>query len=334
MTRAARAKPVVVVDYDTGWPVRYEAEKQLVVGALGDRVLGIEHVGSTAVPGLAAKPVVDMMAGVASREVAGECLPALVGIGFTDVTPCDEHPGWYFCVGKGERPHDVHLHLVEYGGRFWDRHIRFRDYLRVHPATGDEYARLKLALAGRHGRARQAYCDAKTGFIKRVETRALGIEIRELEADDLDAIMQTFARWNKRRTQYEEYVVKQGRGERVVLLAWHHGHVAGYGVYTRDSTYHPFHRQGIAEIVDLNVVNGYQRQGVGTALVYECERIAAGEGRRVIGISVGRSPEYAAANRMYPALGYVPDGRGITDSDNELHLVKELDDWRVRGDRA
>ncbi len=68
--------------------------------------------------------------------------------------------------------------------------------------------------------------------------------------------------------------------------------------------------------------------------MYECERIAAGEGRRVIGISVGQSPEYAAANRMYPAFGYVPDGRGITDSDNELHLVKELGGWRVGRDRA
>lgn len=330
MTRAVGVKPVVVVGYDPGWPARYEAERQLVVGVLGDRVLGIEHMGSTAVPGLAAKPVVDMMAGVADREAAEACLPALAGAGFTDVTPCDEHPGWYFCVGKGERPHDVHLHLVEHGARFWDRHIRFRDYLRAHPATGDEYARLKLALAGRHGRARQAYCDAKTGFIKRVEIKALGIQIREMEAGDVDAIMRTFARWNKRRTQYEEYLVKQGRGERVVLLAWHRGRVAGYVVYTRDSTHHPFHRQGIAEIVDLNVINEYQRQGVGTALVYECERIAAGEDREVIGISVGQSPEYAAANRMYPALGYVPDGRGVTGHDNELHLVKELESQRTR----
>ncbi len=185
-----------------------------------------------------------------------------------------------------------------------------------------------------HGRARQAYCDAKTGFIKRVETMALGIEIRRMSTSDIDAIMLTFERWHKRRTRYEEYLVKQERDERVVLLAWHRDRVVGYVVYTRDSTYHPFHRQGIAEIVDLNVIDEFQRQGVGTALVYECERIAAGEGREVIGISVGQPSEYAAASRMYPALGYVPDGRGITDSDNELHLVKELEGWRVRGDRA
>ncbi len=153
----------------------------------------------------------------------------------------------------------------------------------------------------------------------------IGITIRRMEAQDIDPIMRTFARWNKRRVQYQRYLRQQQRGERVVLVAWHEDLVVGYVTLVWDSLYEPFRQEGIPEIVDLNVITEYQRQGIGTALIRAAEEVARARGRKRIGISVVQSPEYAAANRLYPKLGYVPDGRGITPYDNELHLIRELE---------
>ncbi len=151
-----------------------------------------------------------------------------------------------------------------------------------------------------------------------------GISIRRMGPQDIEPILRTFARWGKRRIQYEQYLREQRRGSRVVLVAWHEDLVVGYVTLVWESLYEPFRREGIPEIVDLNVINEYQRQGIGTALIHAAEAVARAHGKRRIGISVVQSPEYAAANRLYPKLGYVPDGRGITPYDNELHLIKPL----------
>ncbi len=150
------------------------------------------------------------------------------------------------------------------------------------------------------------------------------VKIRPMEVDDIDRIMRTFARWHKTRAQYERYWREQQRGERDILLALWGDRVGGYVTRVWASKYAPFRERGIPEIVDLNVITEYQRRGIGTALIRAAERLALQRGRNVIGISVVQSPEYAAANRLYPKLGYVPDGRGITPHDNELHLTREL----------
>lgn len=315
--------PVVIVPYDPGWPGRYERERELVLGALGERVLGIQHVGSTAVAGLAAKDIVDILCGVREREAADACLGPLAEAGFTDATPCDGDPEWFYCVGKGEKPHDAHLHLCIHKGRFWDRHLLFRDFLRREEPARDEYADLKQRLAARYGDRRMAYCDAKTGFIRWSETRARGIELRRMRAGDEDLVYATFKAWGKERRQYEEYLAKQARGGREVLLAVEQGRVAGYAVLTFESQYRHFHAAGIPEIVDLNVIGDQQGQGLGSALVYACERRAREQGFPLVGISVSQTPEQAVVERLYRRLGFEPDGHGVTRHDNELHLVKQ-----------
>ncbi len=150
------------------------------------------------------------------------------------------------------------------------------------------------------------------------------LTIRPMTERDIDGIVRTFAVWNKPRAQYQRYLNEQLMGERTVLVAWRGNKVVGYVTIVWESSYEPFRRQGIPEIVDLNVMTEYQRQGIGTALIHAAERVALQHSKTVIGISVIQSPEYAAANRLYPQLGYVPDGEGITPFDNELHLTKVL----------
>jgi GrpB-like predicted nucleotidyltransferase (UPF0157 family) len=164
--------PIVVVPYDPRWPLLFEEERDLIGAAVGARAVKIEHVGSTAVPGLAAKPVIDIMVGSRSIE---EDSPTLVG-GLTRIGY--EYRGEAGVPGRlfsrkfrgGERTH--HLHLFELGGEEWDRHLLFRDYLREHPGAAREYARLKRDLAARFRDDREAYTDAKTAFISAVVDKA------------------------------------------------------------------------------------------------------------------------------------------------------------------
>ncbi len=151
-----------------------------------------------------------------------------------------------------------------------------------------------------------------------------GLAIRKMTERDVDEIARVFATRRKPRAQYRRYFSEQLMGDRLVLVAWCGRKVVGYVTVVWESTYEPFRRAGIPEIVDLNVITEYRRRGIGTALIHAAEDAARQRACVSIGISVVQSPEYAAAHRLYPKLGYVPDGRGVTWYDNELHLVKAL----------
>jgi GrpB-like predicted nucleotidyltransferase (UPF0157 family)/GNAT superfamily N-acetyltransferase len=316
--------PIQIVTPDQRWPEWFGEESVLVRAALGVSLLGLEHIGSTSVPGLGGKPTVDMIAGVVGRSIADAALPALAAIGYADVTPEPEDPDWYYCVGKGSgSDRHFHLHLARHESGFWHRHIAFRDFLRTHAAVADEYFELKQSLAVRCRDERMRYCTAKTGFVRWVEIQAAGVSITEMAENDVAAIVRTFERWQKTTRQYEDYYAEQRRGERVVLVAKLAGAVVGYVTLLTASGYAAFREQGIPEITDLNVINQHQRRGIGSALIYAAERLARQRGCAVVGIGVEQSPDYGVPNRLYPHLGFEPDGRGITP-DNELHLLKPL----------
>jgi GNAT superfamily N-acetyltransferase len=154
----------------------------------------------------------------------------------------------------------------------------------------------------------------------------MDVTIRTMIESDIDAIVAAFVGWHKERPQYEGYFAEQESGQRTVLVALDGDSVIAYGTLIWQPEYAHFREQNIPEIVDLNVITPLQGQGIGTALIRRCEQDAAARGYQVIGISVVMDdPDYAAARRLYPYLGYVPDGYGITPEDNELHLTKRLD---------
>lgn len=123
---------------------------------------------------------------------------------------------------------------------------------------------------------------------------------------------------------YERYWMLQGKDNRVVFVAVDGEKVVGYTTIIWETTYRHFRASGIPEIVDLNVLDEYQNQGIGTRLIHACEEEARKQGKPMIGISVVQSEEFAKANRLYPQLGYIPDGFGISPFDNALHLTKQL----------
>ena len=159
--------PIHLVEYDEKWPERFEEERRALVGAIGRYVAGtIEHVGSTAVPGLAAKPVIDIMVGVESLTASRPAVGILEGVGY-HYFPHRAHVMHWLCKPSPEfRTH--HVHLVPYRSPLWIERIAFRDYLRRHGDVAAEYASLKQRLALQFRSDREAYTDAKGPFIRKI----------------------------------------------------------------------------------------------------------------------------------------------------------------------
>ena len=171
---------VAIVPYDPRWPELFREEKEHLLTVLPKELIRrIEHFGSTAVPGLAAKPIVDMLVEVtdlrATRERIAPLLDAEGYDYFWRPTFGDDVPPFYAWFIKRDRPGGVrthHIHMVEAGfSEHWDR-LLFRDYLIRHPETAREYGQLKLRLAAEHSNDRIAYTKGKTDFVMRVMQRA------------------------------------------------------------------------------------------------------------------------------------------------------------------
>ena len=175
---AAVREEIAVVPYAPEWPRRFEEESERLRARLPGGLLGrIEHFGSTAVPGLAAKPIVDMLVEVSSLEAARrEIVPLLEADGYDyfwrPLFDVDEPPYYAWFIRRdaaGRRTH--HIHMVEAQFEHWDR-LLFRYYLIEHPEVAHEYGALKMRLAATHHGDRVAYTKAKTEFVVAVTDRA------------------------------------------------------------------------------------------------------------------------------------------------------------------
>ena len=161
--------PIAVIDYDSEWPRLYRREADRITALLGERALLIEHVGSTAVPGLAAKPIIDIDLVVADSADEMDYLPALEAAGYRLVI---REPDWYEhrCL-KGPDT-NVNLHVYSKGCPEVERNLTFRDRLRADAADRDLYARTKRVLASREWTYIQQYADAKTQIVTEILQRA------------------------------------------------------------------------------------------------------------------------------------------------------------------
>jgi GrpB-like predicted nucleotidyltransferase (UPF0157 family) len=162
---------MIVVPYDPAWPLEFEHERERLRAALGSLALRIDHHGSTAVPGLAAKPVIDVQISVARLHPIDAYAPALARLGYVHVPHADDAVCPFF-HRPAEWPHTHHVHLVQAGSEEERRTLAFRDYLREHADAAREYERLKRQIAqeytGDDLASREAYAGAKTAFITRI----------------------------------------------------------------------------------------------------------------------------------------------------------------------
>ena len=150
---------------DTAWPLLFAQERERLMDLFA-QMIGVEHIGSTAVPGLAAKPVIDIMAGVASMEHADALFEPILTSGYTtsrEFNATLQDRRWFMRASNGSRTH--HLHVVVHLDRIWTDRLRFRDLLRTDSHLAASYASLKVELAVRFRQDREAYTEAKAGFI-------------------------------------------------------------------------------------------------------------------------------------------------------------------------
>ena len=163
------SEAIIITPYDPQWAIQFQAERANIIGAFGELRAHIEHIGSTSVEGLAAKPIIDMAIIVESAEDALRAITPLVRLGYT-------------CFGEAEIPGRVyfdrrefepcHIHLYVRGNPEIERHLNFRDYLRSNPDAAQQYAELKFALAEKFRNDRPGYTEAKTEFIRNIEAIA------------------------------------------------------------------------------------------------------------------------------------------------------------------
>jgi len=164
---------VRVVPYDPAWRTLFDAEIARIApfAAAHEILIRLEHTGSTAVPGLAAKPILDILAGYDGDGERTRAIRALETAGYT-YRGEQGIPGRDF-FRRGEK-RQYHVHLTRVGSAFWDDHLTFRDHLRATPTAAEAYAELKLDLAARYPTERELYIEGKTEFVRETLARARG----------------------------------------------------------------------------------------------------------------------------------------------------------------
>ena len=163
---------IVVVDYDPQWAEMFRAEAAKIKEILGKNCVAVHHIGSTAVEGLAAKPIIDIMPVVTDLARADACRSRFERLGYEWMGEFGIAGRRYLRKGGDERTHQVHIFAQDDRVNV-ARHLAVRDYLRSHPGEAAAYGALKRALAGRYPYDIEGYCDGKEAFVRALEKRAL-----------------------------------------------------------------------------------------------------------------------------------------------------------------
>ena len=162
---------VRLVPHNSDWPARFEREAGLLSSALGNTVIAIHHIGSTAIPGIVAKPVIDILLVLTDLDILDEYTMQFGELGYTALGEYGIPGRRFFIKGSGERSH--HIHAFAEDSPHIARHLRFRDYLLSHPSIAKEYEALKLDLAVKFAEEPEQYAEAKTDFIREIERMAM-----------------------------------------------------------------------------------------------------------------------------------------------------------------
>jgi GrpB-like predicted nucleotidyltransferase (UPF0157 family) len=161
---------ILISDYDPDWARSYSEEARRIVDRLGPRIRDIQHIGSTAVPGLAAKPIIDIMVAMDEIVKIKDAIVAdIAGLGYVNVPHDEDAQRLFFRKGT---PRTHHLHVVAFRSWGYWQHIMFRNYLIEHPISAEEYECLKRVLADAHRNDREAYVEGKKDFVEGILWRA------------------------------------------------------------------------------------------------------------------------------------------------------------------
>lgn len=166
-------RPVIVVPHDPQWKTQFMLEADRIEQAIGPAVVNIHHIGSTAIPGIYAKPIIDLLVEVIELPPVDAAQGAMAALGYEALGEFGLPGRRYFqkTLATGDRTH--HVHVFEVSSPEVDRHLAFRDYLMAHPAWAEQYSNLKQQLAQAHPTDIESYMQGKHGLIRQLEQTAL-----------------------------------------------------------------------------------------------------------------------------------------------------------------
>ncbi len=321
---------IIVQPYSALWEQSFRDIRAELQDALGKLALRIEHVGSTAVPGLSAKPIIDVDVVIRDYSVFEAVVSGLRAIGYT-------HEGDLGIAGREafryegkEHLQKHHLYICPLDSAELERHIAFRDYLRSHPEAVQEYSRLKEEGARLYPNDVDQYIQHKSPFIEKIY-REIGLDrsvkpqgkatvyyrdneliIRTMEEADARIFTdeEIAQGWHTDISKYLARLQDQSAGKCVSLTAVYNGLPAGYVNVYFAGLGGAFSGKGYPEIVDFGVLEKYRRKGIGSKLMDAAEEIA-GQYAGTVWLGVGLHSGYGSAQRMYVKRGYIPDGTGV-----------------------
>jgi GrpB-like predicted nucleotidyltransferase (UPF0157 family) len=163
-------EPVTLAVYDPDWPRQFEQERDLIVGALGESTAAVDHIGSTAVRGLTAKPIVDILIGIDRPAQDGAVRAALLALRYEDLGEAGVPDRLYF--RKRDPGRNYNAHVVQFGGDHWQNNLLLRDYLRTHPNEASHYQSVKTMAAHIAGDSLIEYSRLKETFVSELLQRA------------------------------------------------------------------------------------------------------------------------------------------------------------------
>lgn len=166
---------IIIEPYNNDWINQFETIK-IQLTKIINVDFNIEHIGSTSVKGLGAKPIIDIMIGLKDFENADKLIPNFKNIGYEYVSTFENiFPNRRFFILEKNEIRYVHVHMIEYQSEFWNRHIRFRNHLRSNEIDRENYHQLKLELAKIDWKERGDYANAKSDFIQKLDAKILSI---------------------------------------------------------------------------------------------------------------------------------------------------------------
>ena len=313
-----RSRTVKLEPHSLAWAEEYARERDRIVAAVGDRLQAIEHVGSTAIPGVCAKPIIDIAIAVATLDSVEALAPDLAGLGY-------DYPGDIGIPGERifGRGADLVTHLVHVlaaGTTEWRNYVQFRDALRTDPALAAEYDELKTRLGGKFPEDRAAYTRAKSQFIERVlrlaDPQRVVYRLVPAGAGDepwlerlrrgvyQELFESTFGGWDEERHQ------------RHCAECWARGEISLIEIDgARVGMIQLFERPDAIEVGELQIQPSHQNHGIGTQILRDTISRAQ-EQRRDVLLSVALRNERAL--RFYRRLGF----QEVSRSETHIHMAR------------
>ncbi len=297
-------KPVEVVLYNPTWPQMFEEEAALIQQSLGENCLAVHHIGSTSVPGLAAKPIIDIVPVVRDIAQVDQTTEKMETLGYAAKGEFGMLFRRFFQKNMPQAAYNVHV--FEEGNSEIDRHLKFRDWMRNHSEDRDAYAALKQTLAEKFSQNMLGYCSGKDAFVAAIDVKAgaKGLRIVEALTDREWAAAKSFRQreFFDKASIDDPYTWTFDHPDHVHLILYKGAAIVGYA----HIQLWPESRAAIRIIV---IDESVRNQGLGEHFLTQCERWLRTQGR--ISLHTESSP---AAKRFYDKQGYTlipfndPDG--------------------------